>query len=172
MSHNSSQLKPNGAGSGPRLKIRCCIDMSRVVVLVQRGSEWRTTVASSTGTVSLLSVTGTNSGATHQVGRLIRVVTAALLGADPPNHDPKDTNDEGTTNTHYDTDDDLLVLRRQTGVTAVLAGRAKRRRTGRPCIISSARHGCRKRSPADGVDRSDSTGSSSGMVRSGLTSAR
>lgn len=138
--------------------------MPGVVVLVQRGPEWRIT-AGTTGTGGLFPVPGANSRAAHQVCRLVRVVAAALLGPDPPDHDTKDTHDEGTTNTHHNSDDDLLVLRRQAGVIAVLAGSAQGRRAGGRSIIGSTRHGCRNRSSADGADGSDGAGSSSGVVR-------
>lgn len=94
------------------LEIRCRVDRSRVMILIQCGPEWRTTIstsARSTGTGCLLPSTSTNRSTTHEISSFVGIVAAVLLGADSPDHDSNDTEHDGTTDTHDDTDDDLLV---------------------------------------------------------------
>ena len=94
------------------LEIRCRIDRSRVVILIQCGPEWRaivSTSAMSTRTGCLLPSTSTNRSTTHEISSFVGIVAAVLLGADSPDHNSNDTEHDSTTDTHHDTDDDLLV---------------------------------------------------------------
>lgn len=84
------------------------------MILVECILEWR--VAGGAG--GLLARTGAHSGTTHQI-ILITILLVALL-VDSPEDQTHGTDDNGTADTNDDTDDDLLVGRRNTAGAGAL----------------------------------------------------
>lgn len=110
------------------LEVRCSVDGARVVVLVQCALEG-CALGTGSGAGSLLTRTGANGGAAHQIIVFLVVLSAALL-LDPPDHDSQDTDDDGTANADNDTDDDLLVGVGNTAARGFVAAVAVQRRRG------------------------------------------
>lgn len=88
------------------------------MVLVKCTSEW-CTASSRAG--SLLSNTATDSCTTHEIGSVIVVGRSTSSGTDPPHDYSNSTDDDGTTNTHNDTNNDLLLRRGETRAGASVA---------------------------------------------------
>lgn len=108
------------------LEVRCSVDGTRVVVLVECALEGGT-LGTGTGARSLLTGAGANSSAAHQVIIFLVVLSAALL-LDTPDDNSQNTNDNGTADTDDDTNDDLLVGTRDTAAGIAAAITAERRR--------------------------------------------
>lgn len=86
------------------------------------------TLGTGSGAGSLLAGTGSNSSAAHQVIIFLVVLSVALL-LNTPDDDSQNTDDNGTADTHDNTDDDLLVRIGDTGA-------------GVAAVITTERGGC------------------------------
>lgn len=122
--HELHLLKLSRSG----LEVRCSVDGTRVVVLVQCTPEGG---ALGTGgrAGSLLSGTGANSSATHQVIIFLIVLSVTLL-LDTPDDDSQNTDHNGTTNTDNNANNDLLVRvgDAAAGLVAAIVAVERRRR--------------------------------------------
>lgn len=99
------------------------------MVLIQGGLERSSTNTRAGG---LFASTRPDSGATHQISILVGTSGFPLL-RDPPENHSNGTEKDGTTNTHNNTDDDLLLGGRETGARIFGFGA----QTWRACRVST-----------------------------------
>lgn len=96
------------------LKVRRSVDGAGVVILIERRPERSAT--SRTG--CLFANTGADGGAAHEVGRIVFRSGTSTSTNSPGNH-TNSTEKNGTTNTHDNTNDDILLVRVQTRVGVI-----------------------------------------------------